>query len=212
MILDPNRTRRVQPRHRMGHLRAYLDRTAALAQQMPLAAIEAVIQRLMDAGDADRTVFVLGNGGSAATASHFANDLAKGGVTGSARRLRVLALTDNVPLLTAWANDTDYRRVFAEQLRNFVRSGDVVIGISASGRSANVLAAIDLAREHGAYTIGFTGQSGGQLKDLVDHCVHVPSDDVQHIEDLHLVAFHLVYTSLRDHYLCGPEPGGSTAA
>jgi D-sedoheptulose 7-phosphate isomerase len=191
----------------MSHLRAYLDRTAALAQRMPLDAIEAVVERLMAAGDADRTVFILGNGGSAATASHFANDVAKGDVTGSPRRLRVLALTDNVPLLTAWANDTDYHRVFAEQLRTFVRPGDVVIGVSASGRSANVLAAMELARDAGAYTIGFTGQSGGRLKDLVDHCVHVPSDDVQHIEDLHLVAFHLVYTSLRDHYLCRP-PGG----
>jgi D-sedoheptulose 7-phosphate isomerase len=189
----------------MTDLRAYLERTAALAQQMPLDVIETVIQRIVDAGDTDHTIFVLGNGGSAATASHFANDLGKGDVTGSPRRLRVMALTDNVPLITAWANDTEYRRVFAEQLRNFVRAGDVVIGVSASGRSPNVLEAMRLGRIAGACTIGFTGQNGGELKDLVDHCVRVPSDNVQHIEDFHLVAFHLVYAHLRDTYLNRPD-------
>lgn len=186
----------------MTDLRAYLDRTAALAQQMPLDAIEAVVERLIEAGRAGRAVFVMGNGGSAATASHFANDLGKGDVTGSAKRLRVLALTDNVALMTAWANDTDYRRVFAEQLRNFVQRGDVVIGVSASGRSPNVLEAMRLAQAAGACTIGFTGKSGGELKNLVAHCVQVPTDNVQHIEDLHLVALHLVYTRVRDTYLC----------
>jgi len=191
----------------MRHLRDYLDRTAALARDMPLDVTGAVIERLIEAGEADRHIFVMGNGGSAATASHFANDLGKGDVTGSARRLRVMALTDNVPLLTAWANDTHFHRVFAEQLRNFLGAGDVVIGVSASGRSPNVLAALRLAREHRACTIGFTGQSGGEMKDLVDHCVRVPSDNVQHIEDLHLIAFHLVYSHLRDHYLRGPNGG-----
>ncbi|MBI4516632.1 MAG: SIS domain-containing protein [Deltaproteobacteria bacterium] len=191
----------------MDDLRAYLDRTAALAGQMPLAAIEAVIQRLIEAGERDQAIFVMGNGGSAATASHFANDLSKGDVGGSARRLRVLALTDNVALMTAWANDTAYQRVFAEQLRNFARPGDVVIGVSASGRSANVLEAVRLGRAHGACTIGFTGQHGGDLKQLVDHCVQVPSDNVQHVEDLHLVAFHLVYSRLRDTFLTRPHDG-----
>jgi len=186
----------------MSDLRAYLDRTAALAREMPLDAIEAVIARIIEAGEADQAIFIMGNGGSAATASHFANDLGKGDVTGSRRRLRVLALTDNVPIMTAWANDTDYRRVFAEQLRNFVRPRDLVIGVSASGRSPNVLEAMRLGRAAGACTIGFTGQSGGELKALVDHCVRVPSDNVQHIEDLHMVALHLVYARVRDTFLC----------
>jgi D-sedoheptulose 7-phosphate isomerase len=187
----------------MTDLRAYLDRTAMLAGQMPLEVIEVVIERIVAAGQADRAIFVMGNGGSAATASHFANDLGKGDLTGSARRLRVMALTDNVSLMTAWANDTDYRRVFAEQLRNFVRPGDVVIGVSASGCSPNVLEAMHLGRATGACTIGFTGRSGGELKALVDHCVQVPSDNVQHIEDFHMVALHLVYARVRDTYLCG---------
>jgi len=186
----------------MSDLRAYLDRTAVLAQQMPLDAIEAVSRRIIEAGQSDRAIFVMGNGGSAATASHFANDLSKGDVTGSRRRLRVLALTDNVSLMTAWANDTEYRMVFAEQLRNFVRAGDVVIGVSASGRSPNVLEAMRLGHAAGACTIGFTGQDGGELKTLVDHCVRVPSDNVQHIEDLHLIALHAVYSHVRDRYLC----------
>jgi D-sedoheptulose 7-phosphate isomerase len=191
----------------MMHLRDSLDRTAALARQMPLDVIETVIERLIEAGEANRHIFVMGNGGSAATASHFVNDLSKGGDTGSARRLRVMGLTDNVPLLTAWANDTHYHRIFAEQLRNFVGAGDVVIGVSASGKSPNVLEALRLARAQRACTIGFTGRSGGEMKDLVDHCVQVPSDNVQHIEDLHLVAFHLVYSHLRDNYLRGTGGG-----
>jgi D-sedoheptulose 7-phosphate isomerase len=191
----------------MSELRAYLDRTAALTREMPVEVIESVIQRLIEAGEADRAIFVMGNGGSAATASHFANDLSKGDVRGSARRLRVMALTDNVPLLTAWANDTDYRHVFAEQLRNFVRPADVVIGVSSSGRSANVLEGVRLARVQGACTIGFTGKDGGELKHLVDHCVRVPSDDVQHVEDLHMVALHLVYSGLRDRFLNNGAPG-----
>jgi D-sedoheptulose 7-phosphate isomerase len=189
----------------MDDLRDYIERTAALARQLPIEAIEAVIARIIDAAEADQNIFVMGNGGSAATASHFANDLSKGDVAGSVRRLRVMALTDNVPLLTAWANDTEYRRIFAEQLRNFVRPGDVVIGVSASGRSPNVLEAMRLGRAHGAATIGFTGRGGGELKHLVDLCVHVPTDNVQHVEDLHMVALHLVYSRVRDSYLCRRE-------
>ncbi|MFN8543866.1 MAG: SIS domain-containing protein [Candidatus Binatia bacterium] len=181
------------------YLARYAERTAALARALPLPAVARVVEVLLRARDDGRLILVLGNGGSAATASHFANDLGKGGAAGFSRRFKVLALTDNVPLLTAWANDTAYEHAFAEQLRNFCGADDVVIGISGSGNSPNVLNALRLARERGAITIGLTGRPGGALPGLVDHCLAVPSDDMQHIEDMHLVALHLVYCAIRDH-------------
>jgi D-sedoheptulose 7-phosphate isomerase len=144
---------------------------------------------------------VMGNGGSAANAEHFVNDLGKGGPRGFPRRFKILSLASNLPLLTAWANDTDYEHVFAEQLRNFVGPGDVVMAISGSGNSRNVLNALALARAHGGVTVGLTGCDGGKLKHLCDHCVIVPSDNIQHIEELHLVVLHAIYSAIRDTYM-----------
>jgi fructoselysine-6-P-deglycase FrlB-like protein len=111
-------------------------------------------------------------------------------------RLRAIALSDCISLITAWANDASYDSVFKEQLQNQMNRGDVVLGISASGNSANVLRAVEYARSQGAITIGWTGQSGGKLKDIVDHCVHSPSDDVSIIESVHVVLDHLVANQL----------------
>lgn len=182
------------------YLEAYLAGTARLARGLPLASLETIVHLLVRAREEERCIFVLGNGGSAATASHFANDLGKGGMTGFASRFKVLALTDNVPLMTAWANDTHYENIFAEQLRNFCTPGDVVVAISGSGNSPNVLAAVRLAHERGATTVGLTGLPGGKLRQLVDHCLVVPSDDMQHIEDMHLITTHVVYSAIRDRY------------
>ncbi|HHH41380.1 MAG TPA: SIS domain-containing protein, partial [Chloroflexi bacterium] len=114
------------------------------------------------------------------------------------RRFRVVPLTDNVPLITAWANDVDYEWIFAEQLRNLVRPGDLVIGISGSGNSPNVLNAIALAREMGATTVGLTGGDGGKLALMADIVVIAPSDTMEQIEDAHLVLEHLICTTLRE--------------
>lgn len=119
--------------------------------------------------------------------------------------MKVIALTDNVPLLTAYGNDVSYDRVFAEQLANFVQAGDVVLAISGSGNSPNVLAAVSLARERGAVTIGVTGFQGGKLKGLVDQAVVVPSDNMQLIEDAHMVIAHALFVALRD----GPDPSNA---
>jgi len=137
-------------------------------------------------------IFLLGNGGSASTASHMANDLSKATIVPGQPRMRVFALTDNVSIITAWANDESYDCVFKEQLENLMNTGDLVLAISASGNSPNVLRAVEFARERGAVTIGWTGRSGGCLKDIVDHCVHAPTDDVGMIENAHLVFDHLV--------------------
>lgn len=156
-----------------------------------------VIEILLEANRARRQVFLLGNGGSAATASHFACDLGKGAIVSGLPRFRVVALTDNVPLMTAWANDTTYENIFAQQLAGLVQAGDVVIGISGSGNSANVLNAVRLARDRAATTVGLTGFDGGQLRRLVDVCLHVPAFCMEQVEDVHLVLAHLLCTRVR---------------
>lgn len=176
----------------------YLEDVRTMLAQMPLESIEQVLQALLDVYEREGTVFIMGNGGSAATASHFAGDLAKGTAHPGLRRFRVVPLTDNVPLITAWANDVNYEWVFAEQLRNLVRPGDLVIGISGSGNSPNVLNAIALAREMGATTVGLTGGDGGKLALMADIAVIAPSDTMEQIEDAHLVLEHLICTTLRD--------------
>jgi len=110
----------------------------------------------------------------------------------------VIALTDNVPLLTAWANDASYEQVFSEQLKNFVQEGDVAFAISASGNSANVLLALQTARERGASTLGLTGYEGGKMKSLCGICAVVPSDNMQMIEDMHHAMLHSIFTAVRE--------------
>lgn len=176
---------------------AYFRAYPQLLDSLPYGAIDAVTDALWDAYQQDHALFVFGNGGSAALASHSACDFGKGTVVNGNRRFRVFSLTDNVPLLTAWANDQHYADVFAEQLRPFVRRDDVVLAISGSGNSENVLNALQVAREAGARTIGLTGFQGGKMKFLCDLCVVIPSNNMQLIEDFHLAATHSIFLNLR---------------
>ena len=177
----------------------YLEDVRRIMAELPQDAIGAIADVIYDAYRRGRHIFAFGNGGSSACASHFIEDVAKGIDYGRDRpRYRALALTDSVALITAWANDTSYESIFAEQLRNFVEPGDVAIGISASGNSANVLRAIELAKATGAATVGLTGYDGGQLAKIADRAIIVPSDNMQKIEDVHLVICHLIYVCLRD--------------
>jgi D-sedoheptulose 7-phosphate isomerase len=177
----------------------YLNDVRRIIAELPRGEISAVADAIHDAYARGRYIFAFGNGGSSACASHFVEDVAKGIDYGGGRpRYRALALTDSVPLITAWANDTAYENVFAEQLRNFVAPGDVALGISASGNSANVVRAIELAKQVGAFTVGLTGYDGGQLAKIADRAIIVASDNMQKIEDVHLVICHLVYVCLRD--------------
>jgi D-sedoheptulose 7-phosphate isomerase len=170
---------------------------------LPLEAARRAVDILEEAYRANHTVFLFGNGGSAALTSHLAADLGKGThVPGPAslegvKRLKVLALTDNVPKLTAWANDTDYERVFAEQMENFIAAGDVAFGISGSGNSASVLRGLELAREKGATTVGLVGSGGGKMNALLDCAIIVPSDHMQKVEDAHLVLAHLIFLDFK---------------
>jgi len=178
-------------------LNSYFDDVVQTIGKMPIATIEKIVCALMEAYESRRMIYLFGNGGSAALASHFACDLGKGASNGSSKRFQVLAFTDNVPLMTAWANDARYEDIFAEQLINFVHPDDITFAISGSGKSPNVLRALKVAREAGAFTIGLTGFQGGDMKDLCDLCLTVPSDNMQIIEDLHLSVTHAVFTALR---------------
>lgn len=175
----------------------YFLRVGAALRALPFTTIERVIDALWRAYVEGRTVYVFGNGGSAALASHCACDLGKGTILNGNRRLRVLSLTDNVPLMTAWANDSSYEDVFAEQLTGFVCKHDVALAISGSGNSPNVLKALQVAKDAGALTIGLTGFQGGRMKPLCDLCVIVPSDNMQVIEDLHVSVNHAIFSVLR---------------
>jgi D-sedoheptulose 7-phosphate isomerase len=175
----------------------YVEEIKDTLDRLPWEAIQETISLLQEARLRDRRVFIMGNGGSAATASHFACDLGKGTLLPGRPRFRVMALTDNMPLFSALANDFGYDRVFVEQLINLVQPEDVVVGISASGNSPNVLNALLFARKVGATTVGMTGFDGGQLKDLVDVCIQVPNHCMEQVEDLHLMLEHLISTRLR---------------
>lgn len=175
----------------------YITELTHCLQALSVRTVDRIAGILARARADGRTVFLLGNGGSAATASHMACDFAKTAIRPDMRRLRAVALTDNVPLLTAWANDAHYRNVFAEQIENLICRGDVVIAISGSGRSANVLEAVRRARQAGAVTVGLTGFDGGDLVGLVDACLVVPSEHMGQIEDVHLAVGHMLADVLR---------------
>ena len=182
----------------MDSIQRYLEEVQGTLGALPLERIRDVVDVLLSANYVGSTVFTLGNGGSAATASHFACDLGKGTIIPGRPRFRVLALTDNVPLMTAWSNDVAYEDAFANQLGGLMGRGDVVVAFSGSGNSPNVLRAVELARRMGGITIGFTGFHGGRLSTLVDVPVVVPCDCMEQIEDVHLVLCHLICTVLRD--------------
>jgi len=172
------------------HVRRALDGLSA-------AAVAPVVDAILEAHAAGRHVYIAGNGGSASTASHFACDLSKATVVDGRSRLRVTALSDNVALLTAWANDTAYDRVFAEPLRNLLDPGDVLIAISASGNSDNVVEAVRVARAMGAVTVGLLGLEGGRLLEMVDIALLADSRDHGVVEDCHLVLQHAITASTR---------------
>ena len=184
----------------------YLALLKETLDRLDRAEIDGLASLFLDAYERNATIFVCGNGGSANTASHMACDLNKGACDGHGKRLRVHALTDNIATIMAYANDVSYEDIFVEQLRNFLNPGDVVVGISGSGNSRNVLRAIELANERGNVTVGITGFDGGALKRLARQNVHVAVDDMQVAEDVHLVLNHLLMQILREAITEGAEP------
>jgi D-sedoheptulose 7-phosphate isomerase len=179
---------------------SYFQNHTRVLAAIPHSKVEQVAEKLYLAYENGRDVYVFGNGGSASLASHLACDLGKGtSMDGNTRkRFRVMSLTDNLPLLTAWANDSSYDLVFAEQIRNFAQRGDIAFAISGSGNSPNVLLGLQAAREAGAFTIGLGGFQGGKMKPLCDLSVVIPSDNMQIIEDLHVSVSHALFTLVRN--------------
>ena len=178
--------------------KAYLEKLRELLDALPEQS-DRFVETLFEAFEEERTIFLVGNGGSAAAASHFGQDLAKGTLTSmqAKRRFRVIPLTDNIGFITALANDEGYESIFEQQLRNLARRGDLLVAISGSGNSPNVLRAVEYARSIGMKTIGVTGFDGGKLRALVDESVHVPIEDMGMTEALHGVVFHLAMAQLR---------------
>jgi D-sedoheptulose 7-phosphate isomerase len=173
-------------------IRDYLAALDATLRALRPEQVAAIIDAVRDARDRDAQVFVVGNGGSAATASHFAVDLGKGASFGRERRFRVLSLTDNVPWISALANDLSYEDVFVEQLKNYARPGDLLLAFSGSGNSENVLRAVRYANEIGCRTIGLAGFAGGRLREEAQECLVVAADHMGRIEDGHFVVQHLI--------------------
>ena len=177
----------------------YFRGLQSLSGRLPFEEVEQIVNLVMRAFENERTIFVFGNGGSAATASHVMCDMNKGTIApGERRRLKVLALTDNIPLITAWANDSRYEIIFAEQLKNFAAAGDVAFAISGSGNSGNVLLGLQAARDAGAATVGLAGFQGGKMKPLCDVCAVVPSDNMQMIEDMHHAILHSMFSVIKE--------------
>jgi D-sedoheptulose 7-phosphate isomerase len=192
-------------------LRDYWDEVADVAAAIDLTDLERAAVMLLTCQARGRVVFVIGNGGSAATASHFACDLSKGTRRDGPPTFHVVSLTDNVPLLTAWANDSGYDRVFSEQLTALARPGDLLVAISASGNSPNVVAAVDAARSCGMSVVSLSGRSGGRLAHLVDVLVNVPSDTIEVVEDAHLIVAHSLCVAVRERLASGEIPVPTTS-
>lgn len=176
----------------------YFSELEQMVQAISLAHLQQVLSLLEEAYYNGHRIFIMGNGGSAATASHFALDLAKNTIMPNVPRLKAISLTDHVPLITAWSNDTAYEHIFAEQLANLVEPGDVAIGISASGNSPNVINALALAKRSRAYTIGLLGAKGGKIKDMVDAYVLAPGQNIEQEEDAHMILAHVITRHMRE--------------
>jgi len=176
----------------------YLAAVQEVLSRVDHAVIDQMAEVIWHGYGSGRTLFLFGNGGSAALASHFACDIGKGTIAGREKRLKTVALTDNIALITAWANDKSYDEIFAEQLEALAEKGDIAMAISGSGNSPNVIRGLQAARKCGAKTLVLTGFQGGQAKALADLCLVVPSDSMQHIEDAHLCATHAIFLAVRE--------------
>jgi D-sedoheptulose 7-phosphate isomerase len=172
--------------------KTYIDGLKQALDFIPLNRLEELVTSLLRAYDNGNSVFIMGNGGSAATASHFACDINKGVCFGLSKRMKVICLNDNVPAVLAYANDLSYDDVFVEQLRNFLDDGDLVIGISGSGNSPNVIKAVEYANRNNAVSAAMTGFTGGMLSKAAKISVVVPVNDMQKAEDVHMILVHMI--------------------
>lgn len=193
----------------MEQIQGYISSLQKTMDELPRHLIADVIGVLQRARMQGSQVFIMGNGGSASTATHFVCDLAKNTRREGLPHFRAIGLTDNMAIFSAYANDEGYESVFSQQLANLIKPGDVVIGISASGNSKNVLNAMDEAKKHGVTTIAFTGFDGGRLGQMVHINIHVKSNIIEHVEDIHLMLEHMIVKAIKDQVQA--EPGMPTS-
>ena len=184
----------------MERIQKYISHLQDVLERLKLDDVRQSIDVIMEAYYANKQIFVVGNGGSASTASHLACDLGKGTSVTGKPRFRVISLTDNVATMTAWSNDVAYEDVFVEQLKNLVNAGDVVIGISASGNSENVIRAMQHAADIGCNTIGWSGFGGGKLATICDVNVVVDSHQYGPVEDVHLILNHVLHAWIQEEF------------
>lgn len=186
---------------------AYLTQLKKTLDRIDCDGFTAALGLMLDAYADEKHIFVMGNGGSASTASHFACDINKGCCIDLEKKFKMICLNDNVPTMLALANDISYEAVFEAQLKNFFEPGDLVIGISGSGNSPNVLKAINYAGKHEGITVGMSGFKGGALAKIVDVPLVAPVNDMQKVEDVHMIWVHMlmqaVYAALHDDALPG---------
>lgn len=179
-------------------VKKYLADLTHVLEEFPHERFEEILSVIENARDNQACIFICGNGGSWATAAHMVCDFGKNTRMPGSTHLKVIGLGDNIPSLTAFANDEGYDRIFAEQLISLMKPSDILIAISGSGNSPNVLCAVETANEVNGITIGLTGFDGGQLKNIVDYCLVVPSDSMEIIEDCHMIIDHLLTICLRN--------------
>jgi D-sedoheptulose 7-phosphate isomerase len=183
-------------------VRSFLERVGEELRRIDPGQVKALADAVYDCYQNGRFIFLIGNGGSGSNASHFCADVGKNSLrredhdNDKKKRVRILSLTDNTPYILAWGNDEGFERVFVEQLKNLAGAGDLLIAISGSGNSPNILRAVEWANAHGVKTFGCTGFGGGKLRTLARQNLHVPLDDMGIVESIHLTAFHWVVDDL----------------
>jgi D-sedoheptulose 7-phosphate isomerase len=177
----------------------YFDRLKSTIDLIPVEDLNNMMNLLLNARNDGRLILIMGNGGSATTASHFTSDFNKGLSYNKSKRFKFICLNDNIPTMTAYSNDISYDDIFVETMKNFLNEGDLVIGISGSGNSKNILKAFEYANKQNAVTIALTGYDGGKLKKIAKHNVHIPINDMQISEDLHLVLDHCIMKIFYDY-------------
>ena len=159
--------------------------------------LEKIIKILINARNKKKKIFVMGNGGSGSTASHLVSDLLKTAITRGDNRFSAISLVDNIPVILAWSNDSNFNDIFSEQIKNHISKGDVLIGFSGSGKSQNILNAFNIGKKNGSICIGITGMGGGKFPKICDVCFTVPSNDMLMIESIHLTLCHCIVSNIR---------------
>lgn len=177
-------------------IQEYLTLLNATLKEVNIDTIEKIANLFISARNSNKQIFVFGNGGSGSTASHMVCDIIKGCSYNKERKFRIICLNDNIPTILAYSNDVNFDCIFIEQLKNLMNEGDIVLGISGSGNSKNVINAIQYANENNAISIGFTGLSGGKLLKQASTCLHIPINDMQITEDFHFIVMHILYRIL----------------